>query len=145
METTEFLTSEQQEQVKQAIREAELNTSGEIRVHIDKKCEAENVLERAAQVFDLLGMQKTELRNGVLIYVAVESRQLAILGDIGINQVVPENFWESTRDIMIEYFKKGDYTQGLVKGILHAGEQLKKHFPYQTDDINELPNEITFG
>lgn len=145
METTDFLTPEQQEQVKQAIREAELNTSGEIRVHIDKKCKGESVLERAAQIFDLLGMQKTELRNGVLIYVAVDDRQLAILGDVGINQVVPDDFWESTRDIMLEYFKKGDYTQGLVKGIIHAGEQLKKHFPYQTDDVNELPDEITFG
>tara|TARA_Y100000589_G_scaffold246893_1_gene234804 strand:+ start:132398 stop:132835 length:438 start_codon:yes stop_codon:yes gene_type:complete len=145
METTEFLTPEQQEQVKQAIRQAELNTSGEIRVHIDKKCRGDNVLDRAAQIFDLLGMQKTELRNGVLIYVAVDDRQLAILGDVGVNQVVPDDFWESTRDIMLDYFKKGDYTQGLVKGILHAGEQLKKHFPYQTDDINELSDEITFG
>ncbi|HCQ29545.1 MAG TPA: hypothetical protein DIU39_04610 [Flavobacteriales bacterium] len=145
METTEFLTPEQQEQVKQAIRQAELNTSGEIRVHIDKKCRGDNVLDRAAQIFDLLGMQKTELRNGVLIYVAVDDRQLAILGDVGVNQVVPDDFWESTRDIMLDYFKKGDYTQGLVKGILHAGEQLKKHGPYQTDDINELSDEITFG
>ena len=103
------------------------------------------MLDRAAQIFDLLGMQKTELRNGVLIYVAVDDRQLAILGDVGVNQVVPDDFWESTRDIMLDYFKKGDYTQGLVKVILHAGEQLKKHFPYQTDDINELSDEITFG
>lgn len=106
METTEFLTPEQQEQVKQAIRQAELNTSGEIRVHIDKKCRGDNVLDRAAQIFDLLGMQKTELRNGVLIYVAVDDRQLAILGDVGVNQVVPDDFWESTRDIMLDYFKK---------------------------------------
>ena len=90
-------------------------------------------------------MQKTELRNGVLIYLAVEDRKLAILGDAGINLKVPKDFWDSTRDLMVSNFKEGRYTEGLSEGIKLAGNQLKEHYPYQSDDVNELSDDISFG
>lgn len=127
-----------------AIKQAEKNTSGEIRVHIERKCK-EDVLDHAAFMFDALEMQQTELRNGVLIYLAMEDRQLAILGDVGINQKVASDFWETTKDAMISNFKEGNYAQGLREGILMAGEQLKEHFPYQKNDVNELSDDISFG
>ena len=140
----DLFTPEQKQQIVAAIHEAEKNTSGEIRVHIEKKCN-EDVLDHAAFMFDALDMQKTAERNGVLIYLAVEDRQLAILGDAGINQKVPIDFWESTKDLIISHFKQGNFTEGLSKGILLAGEQLQQHFPYQKDDKNELSNDISFG
>jgi uncharacterized membrane protein len=103
------------------------------------------VLDHAAFMFDALDMQKTAERNGVLIYLAIEDRQLAILGDAGINQKVPIDFWNKIKDLMIANFKQGNYTEGLTEGILLAGEQLKKQFPYQKDDKNELSNDISFG
>jgi uncharacterized membrane protein len=140
----DLFTTEQKQQIVAAIHEAEKNTSGEIRVHIEKKCN-EDVLDHAAFMFDALDMQKTAERNGVLIYLAVEDRQLAILGDAGINQKVPIDFWESTKDLIISHFKQGNFTEGLSKGILLAGEQLQQHFPYQKDDKNELSDDISFG
>lgn len=140
----DLFTAEQKQQIVAAIREAEKNTSGEIRVHIDKKCK-EDVLDRAAYMFDALDMQKTALRNGVLIYLATEDRQFAILGDAGINQKVPVGFWDGVRDLMISKFKQGKFTEGLSEGIKLAGEQLKKHFPYQSNDKNELADDISFG
>ncbi len=148
----DFLTSEEEAAIIEAIRIAEKNTSGEIRVHLEpasvsianpqKKIDA---FDRAAEVFDLLHMHNTKQSNGVLIYVAVEDRTLVILGDKGINDIVGQDFWESTKDIIIGHFKDGDMKQGLVDGILKAGEQLKKHFPYRKDDKNELPNDISIG
>jgi len=140
----DLFTAEQKQQIVAAIREAEKNTSGEIRVHIDKKCK-EDVLDRAAYMFDALDMQKTALRNGVVIYLATEDRQFAILGDAGINQKVPVGFWDGVRDLMISNFKQGKFTEGLSEGIKLAGEQLKKHFPHQTNDKNELADDISFG
>lgn len=137
-----FLTSEEEAQVIAAICEAERNTSGEIRVHLEPHATIDP-FERAAEVFDLLAMHETKNRNGVLIYVAVEDRTLVILGDKGINDVVPVNFWESTKDTIIQQFKIGAIKQGLVNGILKAGEQLKSHFPYKNGDPNELSNEIS--
>jgi uncharacterized membrane protein len=127
-----------------AIHEAELNTSGEVRVHIENSCKGD-VLDRAADVFAMLKMHKTELRNGVLFYLATNDKKFAVIGDAGLNAVVPENFWESVKDTMAECFAKQDYITGLVKGIGLAGEKLKEHFPYQKDDINELPDDISFG
>lgn len=138
-----FFTSEQQEDIKQAILNAELNTSGEIRVHIQKKCKGD-VLDCAAEVFKTIGMDKTTAHNGVLIYLALENRSFAIIGDSGINQVVPVDFWESTKSLMINEFREGKFTEGLIAGIAKAGEQLKKHFPYDKDDVNELTDEISF-
>ena len=140
----DLFTEAEQQQMVAAIQQAEKNTSGEIRVHIEKKCK-EDVLDHAAYMFDALEMQKTELRNGVLIYLAVEDRKLAILGDAGINQKVPINFWEEVKNTMINHFKKGAYAQGLSEGIIQAGEQLKSHFPYQKNDVNELSDDISFG
>jgi len=111
---------------------------------VDNHCKGE-VLDCAAGWFEKLKMHKTEKRNGVLFYIAVKDRQFAILGDAGINAVTPENFWDQIKEEMVKMFSEGDYTGGLVKGIRMAGEQLKKHFPYQTDDKNELPDEISFG
>jgi uncharacterized membrane protein len=103
------------------------------------------VLDRAANVFAMLKMHKTKLRNGVLFYLSVEDRKFAILGDAGINARVPQNFWEITKEAMLEHFKNGQLTEGLVKGITMAGDKLKEHFPYQKDDVNELSDEISFG
>lgn len=127
-----------------AITEAELNTSGEIRIHIDKKCK-NNPIDKAVKIFEKLGMHNTEHRNGVLIYIATSNKKLAIIGDEGINKVVTENFWDEIKDEMISHFKDDNFIVGLSNGIIKAGQQLKKHFPYKSDDINELTNEISFG
>lgn len=140
----DLFTEEEKNRITEAIKEAELNTSGEIRVHIERKCK-EDVLDRAAYVFEELDMHETELRNGVLFYLAVDDRQLAILGDAGINKEVPEGFWDNIRDLMVSNFKEGKFTEGLAEGIKLAGQELKAHFPYATDDVNELDDDISFG
>jgi uncharacterized membrane protein len=127
-----------------AIKQAEKNTSGEVRVHIENYSKTD-VLDRAADVFAMLKMHKTQLRNGVLFYLALKDQNFAVLGDAGINAVVPNNFWESIKEAMQEHFKKGDFAEGLSIGITMAGEKLKEHFPYQKDDVNELPDDISFG
>ena len=144
MNIKKYFTEENKLQIANAIRVAELNTSGEIRVHIEKHCKGD-VLDQAAYIFEKLEMHKTELRNGVLFYLAVEDRKFAILGDAGINQKVPADFWEKTKEVVVEKFKDGAIAVGLASGIILAGEQLKEHFPYQTGDVNELSNEISFG
>lgn len=144
MSIRNFFSEEDKLQIENAIRAAELKTSGEIRVHIEKNCK-EDVLDHAAFLFEKLGMHKTDLRNGVLFYLALEDRLFAILGDAGINQKVPDNFWEEIRKEMETNFKEERFTDGLVSGILKAGEALKHHFPWQTDDVNELSDEISFG
>lgn len=140
----DFLTSKEEQEVVEAIRTAEKNTSGEIRVHLEAHTD-EDAFDRAAEVFDFLHMNNTKQSNGVLIYVAVEDRTLVIMGDKGINDKVPPHFWESTKDVIIDHFKSGNIKQGLVDGILQAGEQLKKHFPYKLNDSNELPDDISVG
>lgn len=139
-----FFSKEEKELIKAAVQEAELNTSGEIRVHIDNHCK-EDVLDRAAWWFSRLEMQKTEKRNGVLFYLAVKDRKFAILGDAGINEVTPDDFWDTIKERMLDHFKEGEFAAGLNQGILLAGEALKEHFPYQSDDVNELPDDISFG
>lgn len=139
-----FFTPEQQDDILKAVQNAELNTSGEIRVHIENQCMGD-VLERSAYLFKKLGMIHTEQRNGVLFYLAVEHRKFAVLGDIGIDAVVPENFWDDVKNIMLENFKMGLFTEGLTKAITLAGIQLKEHFPLQSNDINELPDDVSFG
>lgn len=125
-----------------AIQKAEMQTSGEIRVHIDQKC-ASDPVKRAVQVFEKLGMHKTALRNGVLIYVSFSDRKLAIIGDQGIDSVVPADFWLSTKDKMIHHFKENRFADGIIAAITEAGEQLKRFFPYMENDENELSNEIS--
>jgi len=140
----DFLTPEDEQEIVDAIGIAEKNTSGEIRIHIERETSID-AYEHAKEIFHLLKMDETELKNGVLIYLAIDSKTFAICGDKGINDVVPHDFWNCTRDIMVKHFKEGDFKQGLIDGILRAGEQLKKHFPYQSDDTNELSNEISKG
>ena len=140
----DFFSKDQVEDMKQAIMNAELDTSGEIRVHIEDKCKGD-VLDRAAFIFNKLDMHKTQLRNGVLIYLAIQNRKFAILGDVGINNAVPENFWDSIKQKMMNSFRENKFLEGLCEGISLAGGQLKKHFPHKADDINELSDEITFG
>jgi uncharacterized membrane protein len=142
---TQLFSPEQKAQIVAAIQEAEKQTSGEIQVHIESTCKGE-VLDRAAQVFKLLKMYQTKERNGVLVYLAVVDHKFAILGDAGINAKVPSDFWESTKDLMASHFRQGKFTEGLIEGIHHAGDQLKTHFPYDhRDDQNELSNEVSFG
>ena len=113
-------------------------------MHIENYCKQE-VLEQAGKVFSSLKMHKTQLRNGVLFYVAIKDRQFAILGDVGINQLVSDDFWDNTKSLVLDKFKAGSFCDGLVTGIESAGNQLKEFFPYQDDDINELSDEISFG
>ena len=110
------------------LRLAEKNTSGEIRVHIEKTSKGD-AINRALEVFHILKMDNTKLQNGVLIYVAVEDKTFVIYGDKGINDVVAKDFWDTTKDVMQSHFKKGNFKQGLIEGILKAGEQLEKYFP----------------
>lgn len=140
----EFFSSEEQKNIIAAIQEAEKNTSGEIRVHLDKKC-PDDVLDQAAFVFEKLKMHKTKLRNGVLFYLATDDHKFAILGDAGINQKVPEGFWDCINLTVLDLFKKGQYAEGLIQGILECGTQLKTHFPFMTDDKNELSDDLSFG
>lgn len=144
MSANNFFNKDEKDDIVLAIKSAELETSGEIRVHVEEKCKGD-VKDQAAYLFEKLEMHKTEQRNGVLFYLAVKNRKFAILGDAGINEVVPENFWDNIRDRMLDHFRDNHFAEGLVEGISKAGSQLKKHFPYQRDDVNELPDEISFG
>lgn len=144
MKPERFLTAEQQDTVVAAVRLAEKGTSGEIRVHIDGDCTTDPIV-RAKEVFEKLGMHKTKLRNGVLLYMACNTRVFAIIGDKGINDIVPEGFWDDVADVMAAEFRQGLFTEGLTKAVELVGEKLKAFFPYQDDDVNEQPDEISFG
>lgn len=143
MSVESFFSATQKKQITDAIAAAELNTSGEIRLHMEGRCTID-VLDRAAYVFEKLKMHETALRNGVLFYLAVYDRKFAILGDAGINQVVPENFWDDVKETMLGFFKDEKMAEGLSAGILMAGKHLKANFPHQKDDVNELPDDISF-
>lgn len=141
-----ILNEEEQERVVHAVSVAENMTSGEIRVVVENILgEDITAFDKAKKYFEQLNMHKTQQRNGVLLYLAVADHQFAIIGDAGINAKVPENFWESTKEKMVTYFRNGDFASGLVAGIHDAGEELHHYFPRQEDDINELPNDIHFG
>jgi uncharacterized membrane protein len=144
MTAKDFFTIDQQKQIQAAIAEAEMNTSGEIRVHIDNSCKGD-VLDVAADIFKNLKMHETALRNGVLIYLAVKDHKFAILGDKGINEKVPANFWSEVRDLMQAKFQQGQFTDGLSQGLQMAGQKLKEHYPRETHDSNELSDEVTYG
>lgn len=141
---TDFFTKEEGERIVQAIQAAETNTSGEIRVHLEAKCKGP-IMEAALQTFQKLHMHETAARNGVLFFFAPDRREFAILGDEGINKVVPENYWEDVRNILQEHFRHGKFADGLCLGIERVGEKLKTYFPYQTDDVNELSDDISYG
>jgi uncharacterized membrane protein len=140
-----LFSPEEKAQIIAAIQSAETRTSGEIQIHIENHCEGD-VLDRAAEVFETLKMYQTKDRNGVLFYLAVIDHKFAILGDAGINAVVPKDFWETNKEVMAAHFREGKYTKGLIAGIHQAGDQLGTHFPFdQAGNQNELSDEISFG
>jgi len=143
MKASTFFSKEQQAQILASVKEAELETSGEIRVHIETSHKGD-VLDRSAWLFKKMGMDKTAEHNGVLFYLAVSDRKFAIIGDAGINAKVPAGFWDEISELLKKNFKEGKFTEGLSEGIIMAGDQLKTHFPHRLDDINELPDEISF-
>lgn len=144
MKAASFFSKEEQDQILASIREAEMNPSGEIRVHIATECR-EDVLDRAAWLFEKLGMKKTTQRNGVLFYLAIGDRKFAILGDAGINAKVPVGFWDDIKEILMKNFREGQFVRGLTAGISLAGMQLKTHFPFDKADVNELSDEISWN
>lgn len=139
-----FFNESEKLQIESAIKEAEKLTSGEIRVHIEESCSG-NVLDRAAGVFANLNMHRTKLRNGVLFYLAMRDHKFAVLGDSGINALVPGDFWDDIKIKMQIKFRQGRYSDGLAEGIKLAGVQLQKHFPLEAGDENELSDKISFG
>lgn len=141
MKAKEYFTESRLAEIDAAIKQAERTTSGEIRLYVEDKCK-EDVLDHAAFLFGELDMHKTELRNGVLFYLSMQDHKFAILGDGGINAKVPEDFWEHIKEEMVSHFKEGQFAVGLEKGIAMAGKALAEHFPYQKDDVNELPDDI---
>ena len=137
-----FLTAREEQEIILAILEAEMDTSGEIRVHLESSAHTDHYT-RAQEVFHVLKMDNTRQRNGVLIYIAVADHKFVIYGDEGIDQVVPDDFWDTTRDVMADYFQKREFKDGIIAGIRSAGQELKAHFPWGADDRNELPDAIT--
>lgn len=144
MNVKNFFSKQQKAEIVAAIQAAEKDTSGEIRLHIESSCKGD-ALERTVKLFEKLKMHATHLRNGVLIYLAVKDKKFAIFGDEGINEVVPDDFWEDVKEEMAGHFKKGDFAAGISMGIRRVGEKLKEYFPYQDDDVNELSDDISIG
>jgi uncharacterized membrane protein len=140
---TKILNTAEEKILVEAIAIAEKNTSGEIRVHIEKTCKGDAV-EQAKVIFEKLGMTATEARNGVLIYIAEESHKFAIIGDSGIHEKVGHDFWDHSKDLMLQHFKKGEFVEGIKEAVLSCGEALKKYFPFQNNDSNELSNDISY-
>lgn len=140
----DFLTAKEEQEIIEAIRIAEQKTSGEIRVHIEQKCNMD-IYEHALEVFHVLKMDNTKQQNGVLIYVAVDNKAFVIYGDKGINDIVGSDFWNSTRDKIASQFKTGNFKQGLIDGVAEAGKVLTQHFPWEHGDYNELDNSISKG
>ncbi len=139
---SKFFSDSEKNRILEAIREAEKETSGEIRLHLEEKVK-EDIYAQAVKVFEKIGMTRTQQRNGVLIFLATGNRKFVILGDKGIDSVVPDDFWEDVVRTMTGYFAGGKFCEGVCEGIKLAGEKLKSHFPYRKDDVNELPDEIS--
>ena len=142
MEVEDFLSAEEEGRIIEAIKRAESRTSGEIRVHLERNLKVDPIL-RAEEIFCLLGMDRTTYKNGVLFYVAVDDHRFAVIGDEGIDKVVPDDFWDSIKNEVVQEFARGDHAKGLIAGILHAGEKLKEYFPYDHENGNELSDEIS--
>jgi len=140
----DFLTFEEEQEIVNAILEAEKNTSGEIRVHIEASAKIDH-FSRAQQVFHFLKMDNTKDENGVLLYVAVEDKKFVIYGDKGIDRAVPRGFWDDTKEIISAYFHNGNFKQGIIDGVLKAGKELEAHFPWNHNDTNELSDAISKG
>lgn len=139
-----FLSTEEEKQIVKTIQQAERLTSGEIRVHIDQHTHKSQI-ERAKEIFYLLKMNETQNHNGILFHVSIENKAFSVIGDEGIDKKVPLNFWEDIKDEITLFFKQKRYAEGLIKGIQMAGESLQHYFPYQKNDTNELPDEISKG
>ena len=144
MDARKFFTTEQQHEIVEAIRQAEANTSGEIRVHIENHCRGD-IMDRSAMVFNILKMNETAERNGVLIYLAIKDKKFSIIGDEGINKMVEHDFWNDVKDMMAGHFRSVNFTEGIIQGVLRVGEKLKTFFPHKSDDINELSDDISFN
>lgn len=140
----EFLTPVEEQEIIEAILQAEKNTSGEIRVHLEATTKIDH-FSRAQQVFHFLKMDNTKEENGVLLYVAVDDRKFVIYGDSGIDRAVPKGFWDTTKDLISSHFKQGDFKQGIVEGVIKAGKELEAHFPWDHNDTNELSDAISKG
>ncbi len=142
MSETHFLSASDDLQIVEAIRIAEQNTSGEIRIHFSKSIKTD-VLNDAKMIFEKLKMHQTKARNGVLIFMVLSEKQFCIIGDEGIHNIAHDEFWQSARDLMQTEFKNGDILNGILKGIKKVSEILKKDFPYLSNDSNELSNDIS--
>ena len=145
MTAEELFTNEEILEIMQAVKDAENRTSGEIKVHIENSSEGKDIMDRAADVFAMLELHKTKLRNGVLFYLAINDKKFAILGDVGVHNAVGDSFWDSIKNQMQTYFRKGNFTLGMIEGIRLAGEKLREKVPHADDDINELSDDISFG
>lgn len=139
-----FLSNDEKKAIAEAIRKAEMMTSGEIRVHVKPNC-GEDPLADAKKFFTRLKMHRTKERNGVLIFVSPNRRRFAILGDKGIHEAVGQDYWNTTKDLMQRYFNEGKFAEGIILGVENVGKRLAEHFPYQSSDRNELSNEVTEG
>jgi uncharacterized membrane protein len=139
-----FFSTAEKKQIIDAIVAAEKHTSGQIKVHVEPHCKGD-VLSRAAHVFHKLKMQKTAMRNAVLIYLAHDDKRFAIVGDKGINDAVPSDFWDSTRNTMSVHFKNGQFVSGVVHGINESAKQLSTYFPHQANDKKEISHDISEG
>lgn len=139
-----FFTTQQQDAIVNAIRHAETKTNGEIRVHIEAKCNG-NAYNRAVQVFEQLGMTNTEAKNGVLFYLAYADHQFSVIGDTGIHAKVTDAFWQDLKNLMEIKFKEHLFLEGLCQAISMAGEKLSIYFPKTTNNTNELTDDISFG
>ncbi|AGC75245.1 TLP18.3/Psb32/MOLO-1 phosphatase superfamily protein [Nonlabens dokdonensis] len=137
----DFLTASQEQAIIEAIRKAELLTSGEIRVHLESHCD--EPISRAQELFHLLKMDNTKEENGILFYVAVDDKKFALIGDKGIHNQVGDDFWNAVRDVVLSRFRESEFQKGLIEGIELVGKKLAVYFPWQHDDKNELPNEIS--
>lgn len=142
---SDYISEADEKAIVEAIKKGEYRTSGEIRLHIEMHCPIDNPYDRALQVFEKLEMHKTELANGILIYLAIEDHKLVVCGDKGINDIVGEDYWKSTVNLMVSLFKNEDYKEGLIQGIAEVSHKLKEHFPYESGDTNELSDDISKG
>jgi len=138
-----FFSKKEKQQIVAAIHRAEKNTSGEIRLHLEYKVR-DHVFGHAKKVFHKIGMTKTEHRNGVLIFLVIKDKKFAVLGDVGINERVPDGFWNEVVEIMQDHFKQDKFAEGISEAIVRIGEKLKAYFPHQANDKNELPDTISY-
>lgn len=143
MDSKNFLARLDQARITEAIAEAELQTSGEIRVHIQPKVGGDDIRDVAEKTFERLGMTKTDLRNGALLFIACEQQRFVILGDSGIDAKVPGGFWDEIAAKLTIRFKAGELTDGIVEAVVSVGRQLGTYFPRTQADVNELSNEIS--